>query len=258
MPAEPPHDAAASPRISIAGLTHRFTGRDGSTVTALDDINLEVADNEFVAIVGRSGCGKSTVLNLVAGLLVPTEGRVVVDGAPVTGPGLDRGMVFQSSALFPWLTAIENVEFGLRSQKVHTAERVTQAGDLIRLVGLADFEDKYPRELSGGMQQRVAIARALAVSPSVLLMDEPFGALDELTRAEMQSELLRIWEAMRKTVLFVTHSIFEAIHLADRIVVMSPHPGRMRAEFRVADTRPRDITSTSFMTLYDEVHRAIH
>lgn len=258
MPAEPPHDAAASPRISIAGLTHRFTGRDGSTVTALDDINLEVADNEFVAIVGRSGCGKSTVLNLVAGLLVPTEGRVVVDGAPVTGPGLDRGMVFQSSALFPWLTAIENVEFGLRSQKVPTAERVTQAGDLIRLVGLADFEDKYPRELSGGMQQRVAIARALAVSPSVLLMDEPFGALDELTRAEMQSELLRIWEAMRKTVLFVTHSIFEAIHLADRIVVMSPHPGRMRAEFRVADTRPRDITSTSFMTLYDEVHRAIH
>ncbi|MFO7321753.1 MAG: ABC transporter ATP-binding protein [Chloroflexota bacterium] len=247
----------ATPRIVIDHVTKEFVSREGERALALADVSFNVGANEFVSIVGRSGCGKTTLLNMVAGLLKPSSGRVLVNNRPVEKPGPDRGMVFQQAALFPWLTAIDNIEFGPRNQGVPKAERRRQAQALIELVRLSGFENKYPHELSGGMQQRVAIARALATDPEILLMDEPFGALDELTRSQMQDELLRIWEASRKTVLLVTHSIFEALFLSDRIIILSPHPGRLRKEVKVDLPRPRQRTSKEFLEYYEEVHNAI-
>ncbi len=246
-----------TPKIVIDRVTKQFPAEDEARGLALSDINLAIEANEFVSIVGRSGCGKTTLLNIIAGLLRPTRGEALVNGRPIDGPGLDRGMVFQNSALFPWLTAIENIEFGPRNQGMPAAERRALAQELIELVRLTGFETKYPRELSGGMQQRVAIARALAMDPEILLMDEPFGALDELTRAEMQSELLRIWDARKKTVIFITHSIFEAVYLSDRVVVLSPHPGRVRKEFAIDMPRPRQRSSTKFMEYYEDIHNSI-
>ncbi len=248
---------AAGPKIVVSHVTHRFPAEEAERDLALQDVNLTIAPNEFVAVVGRSGCGKTTLLNLIAGLLRPTAGEVRVDGRLVEGPGPDRGMVFQNSALFPWLTAIENVEFGPRNLGMPPERRRALARELIDLVRLRGFENRYPRELSGGMKQRVAIARALATDPEILLMDEPFGALDELTRAEMQEELLRIWEARRKTVVFVTHSIMEAIYLSDRVIVLSPHPGRVRKEVPIALPRPRQRSSSAFMAYYEEIHGSI-
>ncbi|MDQ7859679.1 MAG: ABC transporter ATP-binding protein [Armatimonadota bacterium] len=248
---------AATPKIVVNGVSRQFPAADPERGLALQDINLTIGANEFVSVVGRSGCGKTTLLNLIAGLLRPTEGEVCIDGRRVEGPGPDRGMVFQHSALFPWLTAIENVEFGPRNLGVPRDRRRALARELIDLVRLRGFEDKYPRELSGGMKQRVAIARALATDPEILLMDEPFGALDELTRAEMQEELLRIWGARRKTVVFVTHSIMEAIYLSDRVVVLSPHPGRVRREVPIPMPRPRQRSSTEFMAYYEDIHGSI-
>ncbi len=245
-----------SQHIVVDRVTKQFDLADEHTL-ALDDVSLTIEANEFVSIVGRSGCGKTTLLNLIAGLITPTKGEVRIGNQVITRPGPDRGMVFQHSALFPWLTAIDNIQFGPRNQGVLRKERLEQAHELIELVRLKGFEKKYPRELSGGMQQRVAIARALAVDPEMLLMDEPFGALDELTRAEMQEELLRIWEARKKTVVFVTHSILEAIYLSDRIIVLSPHPGRLRAEFPIDLPRPRQRSSQQFMKLYEDIHDAI-
>lgn len=253
---ETPQTAHAAD-IVVDNVTKRFASEEGEEVLALKSINLTIEPNEFVTIVGRSGCGKTTLLNIVAGLLKPSSGVVRIGGVPVKGPGPNRGMVFQQASLFPWLKAIENIEFGPRNAGVAADVRRDQAQELIDLVRLQGFENKYPRELSGGMQQRVAIARALAMDPEILLMDEPFGALDELTRAEMQKELLRIWEARRKTVIFVTHSISEAIFLSDRIVVLSPHPGRLRAQFRIDAPRPRQRASTTFVELYEEVQDAI-
>jgi len=204
-------------KIVANRVTKQFSPEDPEHSLALHDVNLTIEMNEFVTIVGRSGCGKTTLLNLIAGLLYPTGGEIRISGQLVDGPGPDRGMVFQHSALFPWLTAIENIEFGPRNRGMAKSARRVLAHELIDLVRLQGFENKYPRELSGGMQQRVAIARALATDPEILLMDEPFGALDELTRAEMQSELLRIWQARKKTVVFVTHSITEAIYLSDQL-----------------------------------------
>ena len=195
----------------------------------LNGIDLDVGENEFVTLVGRSGCGKTTLLNIVAGLVEASTGEVLVDGVPVAGPGRGKGVVFQAQALFPWLTAIRNVEFGARSRGLDAAACSREAGELLALVGLAGYGDRYPAELSGGMQQRVAIARALAQDPQILLMDEPFGALDEITRIEMQDELLRVWSSRRKTVLFVTHSITEALVLSDR----SRGDGRRRHRGRV-------------------------
>ncbi len=248
---------SATAKITVNHITKQFAAEVAERGLALSDVSLTVQANEFVSVVGRSGCGKTTLLNIIAGLLRPTEGEALVNDRPIEGPGLDRGMVFQNSALFPWLTAIENIEFGPHNQGVPKAQRRTLARELIELVRLEGFESKYPRELSGGMQQRVAIARALAMDPEILLMDEPFGALDELTRAEMQSELLRIWQARKKTVIFITHSIPEAIYLSDRVVVLSPHPGRVRKEFNIDLSRPRQRSSSQFMEYYEDIHNSI-
>jgi NitT/TauT family transport system ATP-binding protein len=239
-------------RLKLEHLTMRFRTRRGDTITALEGISFEVRDREFAVLVGTSGCGKSTILRLVAGLARPTEGRVLVDGQAVGGPGADRGMVFQSYTLFPWLTIQQNVEFGPRLRGMPSAERAALARRYLAQVGLEGFERVYPKELSGGMMQRVAIARALANDPSILLMDEPFGALDAQTRSLMGELLLRVWGEAAKTVLFVTHDIEEAIFLGDRVFVMTARPGRIREEIAVPLARPRSmdlLTAPDFVLL---------
>ena len=213
----------------------------GGGVLALDDISLDVQEGQFGAIVGASGCGKSTLLNIVGGLVTPTEGEVRLDGEPIDGPGADRGMVFQSYTLYPWKTVRRNVEFGLALRRAPKEERRAVTDALIAQVGLEGFADAYPKALSGGMKQRVAIARALANDPKVLLMDEPFGALDAQTRVVMQELLLDIWERSRKTVLFVTHDIDEAILLADVVYVLSSRPGTLRLRLPIDLERPRSL-----------------
>ena len=224
--------------------------RTKSTVRALDEINLEVQKGEVICILGPSGCGKSTLLNIVAGFLPPSGGEVRVDGRPVIEPGPDRGFVFQEFALFPWRTVLENVEFGPVLKGMEKADRHARARELIQRIHLTGFEDKFPFELSGGMKQRVGIARALANDPEVLLMDEPFGALDAQTRRVMQEELLKLLGETKKTVLFVTHAIDEAIVLADRVVVMTARPGKVKALLGVDLPRPRERTSPEFNELY--------
>ncbi len=224
--------------------------RTKSTVRALDEINLEVQKGEVICILGPSGCGKSTLLNIVAGFLPPSGGEVRIDGRPVIEPGPDRGFVFQEFALFPWRTVLENVEFGPVLKGMEKADRHARARELIQRIHLTGFEDKFPFELSGGMKQRVGIARALANDPEVLLMDEPFGALDAQTRRVMQEELLKLLGETKKTVLFVTHAIDEAIVLADRVVVMTARPGQVKALLGVDLPRPRERTSPEFNELY--------
>jgi ABC-type nitrate/sulfonate/bicarbonate transport system ATPase subunit len=219
----------------------------------LERIDLAIRHNEFVALLGRSGCGKTTLLNIIAGLLEPSAGEVRVRQRLVTGPGEGKGMVFQQHALFPWLTAQGNVEFGCKSRGMPADERRARARQLLELVGLSGFEDRYPAQLSGGMQQRVAIARALALDPDILLMDEPFGALDEFTRIEMQDELLRVWSSRKKTVVFVTHSIWEALVLADRVVVLASSPGRIADQFEIDLPRPRSRTDPALTALYERI-----
>jgi NitT/TauT family transport system ATP-binding protein len=226
--------------IQVRNISMRFETRRG-TVHAIDDVSLEIPDAHFACIVGASGCGKSTLLNIMAGLVEPTAGHVLVDGQPIHGPAEDRGMVFQRYTLFPWLRVRENVEFGPRLKGVGKAERREISSRLLEEMGLAEFAHSYPKELSGGMQQRVAIARALANDPKVLLMDEPFGALDALTRASAQRFLTEIWEQHRRTIAFVTHDIDEAIFLGDTIFVMSPRPGRLQEIVRVEIPRPRSL-----------------
>src|SRR3954466_9624916 len=229
--------------LAIEDVSRTFPGvRGGAPIKALLPTSLEVADNDFITILGPSGCGKSTLLRIVAGLDVPTSGDVQLDGHVVTGPGADRGMVFQSYTLFPWLTVRENIGFGLREQAMHAARAAEVTAHYIDKVGLRGFENHYPKMLSGGMQQRTAIARALANDPRILLLDEPFGALDNQTRALMQELLLGIWEADRKTVLFVTHDIDEAIFMANRVAVISARPGRIKAEVRIDLPHPRHYT----------------
>ena len=230
-------------KLSIDRVGRTFSGvRGGPPTEALQPISLAVADNDFITILGPSGCGKSTLLRIVAGLDTPTTGRVLLDGAPVLGPGADRGMVFQSYTLFPWLNIHQNVCFGLREKGVPESEQNATAGRWLDKVGLTGFARHYPKMLSGGMQQRTAIARALANDPKILLLDEPFGALDNQTRSLMQELLLSIWESERKTVLFVTHDIEEAIFMANRVVVMSARPGSIKAEVPVPLPHPRHYT----------------
>ncbi len=234
--------------VEIQGLSKRYAVDDGE-ILALSSTSVSIADSEFVCLLGPSGCGKSTLLKIVAGLLAPSSGSILIDGRAVTGPGPDRAVVFQDYALFPWMTVAENAEFGLAARGVPAPRRRAVSTELLRAVGLGEFAGKYPHHLSGGMKQRVSIARALAVEPVLLLMDEPFGALDAQTRYVMQKELLRIWSSYRKTVLFVTHSIDEALYLGDRVLVMTARPGRIKEEIRVSQPRPRDIASAEFSVL---------
>ena len=252
---------AAEAVVRLNGVGQTFVSRDGQRLTALDGITLQIGRHEFVAVIGPSGCGKSTILRLVSGLLMPTAGNVTVYGHVVDEPRDDIGIVFQRPTLLPWLKVLDNVTFPVKHKlgKVDEADR-TRARALLRMVGLADFETRRPDELSGGMQQRVAIARALLQNPDILLMDEPFSALDALTRDEMALELLRIMDEEPKTVIFVTHSIPEALLLADRIVVMSPRPGRVQEILDVPFARPRGLetmTDPQFNTLANEIRQKV-
>ena len=232
-----------APQLLIEGVTRTFPGARGKLPTqALLPIDFAVRENDFVTILGPSGCGKSTLLRIVAGLDFPTSGQVLLDGARITGPGADRGVVFQSYTLFPWLTVEQNIRFGLRERGVSEAVQKERSDFFIAKVGLRGFEQHYPKQLSGGMQQRTAIARALANDPKMLLLDEPFGALDNQTRVLMQELLLGIWEQAQKTVLFVTHDIDEAIFMASRVVVFTARPGRIKSEIAVPFEHPRHYT----------------
>ena len=227
-------------KVQIKGVEKVYEGRNGKTV-ALNGVDLDIYDNEFICVVGPSGCGKSTLLNIIAGLHDPSAGEVLVAGVKVDGTGVDRGVVFQQYALFPWLTVKKNVEFGLKLRKDLTLQQRDEiAMKYIKMVGLEKFVDSYPKELSGGMKQRVAIARAYAVNPSILLMDEPFGALDAQTRTQLQTELLRTWEEEQKTCFFITHDVEEAILLASRVVVMSARPGRIKDVIDIDIPYPRN------------------
>lgn len=238
--------------IEVNNVNHSFKG-DAGDIVALKDINLKINSGEFVCLLGPSGCGKSTLLNAIAGFIRPTTGEVLVDGKKVTQPGPDRGMVFQEYALFPWLTVSQNIEFGMQLQKTAPEERKKRVRDLLEKFGLTDFAGRFPKDLSGGMRQRVAIARLLALDSPVLLMDEPFGALDALTRRSLQDELLKIWIESKKTVVFVTHSMEEAIFLADRIIVMTYRPGTIKKDIHVETPRPRDPASVEFNSLKREL-----
>jgi ABC-type nitrate/sulfonate/bicarbonate transport system ATPase subunit len=247
------------PILQIRGVERRFAGAGGGTL-ALQATDLAVAENDFVTILGPSGCGKSTLLRIVAGLDQPTAGEVLLDGQRIDGPGADRGMVFQSYTLFPWLNVLDNVCFGLRERGLPRPQQLEIAHGFIAKVGLAGFESHYPKQLSGGMQQRTAIARALANGPRMLLMDEPFGALDHQTRELMQELLLGIWEAERKTVLFVTHDIDEAVFMANRVVVMSARPGRIKLDRTVDLPHPRHYsvkTTPGFAALKAELTESV-
>ena len=245
------------PRIVFDSVDVALPAPDGTMVEVLAGITLEIAPSEFVCLLGPSGCGKTTLLNCLAGFVTPTAGKVLVGGRAVVDTPPEIGIVFQEHALFPWFTVQQNVEYGLRVMGVVPSERARRTRHFVELVGLRGFEGHYPHQLSGGMKQRVGIARALAVGPSVLLMDEPFGALDAFTREALQEELLRIWERDRKTVLFVTHSIAEAVFLADRVVVISPRPGRVQAEVTIAASRIRSRTSDEFVGAYRRIEGAL-
>jgi NitT/TauT family transport system ATP-binding protein len=242
-------------QISIEGVSHTYRPPRGREVLALDDVSLGIAAREFVALLGPSGCGKSTLLYLLGGFLPTERGAIRVDGVPIAGPGPDRGIVFQHFALFPWKTVRGNVLYGLEKQGLERGERERRTQAYIDLVGLTGFEESYPAQLSGGMKQRAALARTLAIDPKILLMDEPFGALDAQTRSLMQSELLAIWQRSPKTVLFVTHDVQEAVLLAQRVVVMSARPGRVKAvvETRIDRGDPHIFKSKAFAEKVDEV-----
>ena len=253
-------DVMGSRKIVFEHVGYSYTPPKGRPVRALDDITLNVGDDEFVAIVGPSGCGKSTLLYLVGGFLPLVEGKILVDGRPVDRPGPERGIVFQHFALFPWKTVRQNVLFGLELKRMEPARRQALAQQFIDLVKLTGFEDVFPSQLSGGMKQRVAIARTLVTDPKVLLMDEPFGALDAQTRGILQEELLAIWSNSRKSVLFVTHDVHEAVLLADRIVVMTARPGKVKAIIDVDLPRPRSAEvkrSVAFIDRCEEISQLV-
>jgi ABC-type nitrate/sulfonate/bicarbonate transport system ATPase subunit len=246
--------------LRVEDLSKAFSvgrGMSEGDLRVFDELSLTVRDCEFTSVIGPSGCGKSTLLNIVAGLETPTNGAVYVDGKRVTGPGLDRGVVFQEFALFPWLSVRDNVTFGLRSLGMPKSERNRRAVDCIELVGLTQFSNYYPHRLSGGMRQRVGIARALAIDPAILLMDEPFGALDAQTREDMQNALTEIWQGNRKTVLFITHDIGEAVFLSDTVLVLNDRPARITLDLKIKMQRPRSRRSAEFQEYEDRLGAAI-
>ncbi len=248
-------------QLHIDNITLKFPTKNGGEFTAIENLSLEVKNEEFVVIVGPSGCGKSSLLYLTAGLNSPTEGEIRVAGDTVEGPSAERGMVFQSYTLFPWLTVAQNIEFGLKQKKMPANERKKIVDDYLKQVGLENFANHFPKQLSGGMKQRVAIARSLANDPKILLMDEPFGALDSQTRLQMQQLLLQVWEKSRKTVVFVTHDIDEAIMLGDRVFVMGSKPGRIQKILDVNIPHPRTLDMAmepEFLTLKKEILSLLH
>ncbi len=248
-----------SGHIEAKGISVRFS-QNGRSFDAVSGVDLEVKPGEFVSIVGPSGCGKSTLLNIIAGFLQPSEGEARVDGAPIRGPGGDRGVVFQQYSLFPWLSVRKNVEFGLKMQGVPRTARESKARTLLGLAGLLAFENHYPAQLSGGMKQRVGIVRALATSPQVMLMDEPFGALDSQTRVVMQEILTNMWQQLQLSVLFITHDIEESIFLSDKVYVMTARPGRIKAEIPIPLPRPRTAEMTSspeFLAIHHQLKALI-
>jgi ABC-type nitrate/sulfonate/bicarbonate transport system ATPase subunit len=242
--------------LTIRGVTKRFAVGDDE-VEALAPVDLTIPKGEFVCMIGASGCGKSTLLRIIAGFEEPTTGDVSIYGKAITGPCSDRGMVFQDYALFPWMTVRENISFGPRQRQLPREEIERTTDEFVRMVGLERFADRYPNQLSGGMKQRVAIARVLANNANILLMDEPFGALDALTREQLQHELLQIWKRTGVTTIFVTHSVEEAVLLADRVLVMSAGPGRIDSDFRIDLARPRDVSSPEFNALRRDVARRL-
>jgi NitT/TauT family transport system ATP-binding protein len=246
--------ALVTTKLSASHINMVFD-RDGKSVSVLEDINLEVSNGEFVCLLGPSGCGKSTLLSTMAGFLSPTHGEIRIDGEAVLGPDPRRIFVFQERGVFPWLTVEGNIEFGLFNQP--RSERARRIRHYIKMVGLGGFEKAYPPELSGGMKQRLEVARALAVNPDMLFLDEPFGALDSITRLIMRGELLRIWEAERKTIIFVTHDIDEAVQLADRVVVLSARPAKVQQIVNIDIPHPRDISSARYLELRDGIFKQI-
>ncbi len=250
--------AGVKPKLAVEQLWKIYAGdKQHGEVVAIEDLSLAVHDNEFVSLVGPSGCGKSTLLMMAAGLEPISAGDIRCDGVPVTGPGRDRGMVFQSYTLFPWLNVADNIRFALKKSGLPRPQQDVLVADHIRLVGLEGFEKSHPNQLSGGMRQRVAIARALVYKPQMLLMDEPFGALDAQTRLQMQELLLQVWQAHRTTVLFVTHDVEEAILLSDRIYVMTARPGRIKCEIRVDLPRPRNLLDTEVDPRFAQLRREV-
>ena len=249
--------SGADKAVQIQNVSKVF-GFGRTKVVALRDVSLTIGEHEFVVIVGPSGCGKTTLLNLVAGFETASAGEVLGFGRPIAGPGPDRTMMFQDYALFPWLTVAGNIGYGLKRKGMARAKREEIVRHYIDLIDLKGFESKYPRQLSGGMRQRVALARALAVAPRMLLMDEPFAALDSFTRERMQDELVSVWQKERKAVLFITHSIDEAIKLADRVVVMSPRPGRITDILTLSSPRPRDLLDAEHVAVIQRVRSALH
>jgi NitT/TauT family transport system ATP-binding protein len=257
VPTQP--KTAGQPKISFQGAQKLYSGKGGSTL-ALDSFNLEIMPTEIISIVGPTGCGKSTALNLLAGFETPSSGSVAVDGKVVNGPGSDRGVVFQQPSLFPWFSVLDNVVLGVKSRGVPKADYEPRAVKLLAEVGLKGFENHYPYQLSGGMQQRVQIARALIGEPDILLMDEPFGALDYQTRLLMQKLLLRLWEHFKPTILFITHDVGEAVFISDRVIAMTRRPGRVKRDVRVTAPKPRDyefLSSPEFVALEHELVLAV-
>jgi NitT/TauT family transport system ATP-binding protein len=249
---------AAPSKLALRGVSKVFTGRDGAPLLALDKLTLDIGEGEFVCLVGPSGCGKSTILNLIAGLEEKTTGEVLLDGAPITGPGRDRMVMFQEAALFPWLDVLGNILFGIKLKpNLRASEREQVALFFLNLVGLGKFPRAHIHELSGGMRQRVALARCLAPNPRILLMDEPFSALDALTRETLYGDLQRIFTTRRKTIVFVTHNIREAVCMGDRVILLSPHPGRLREIFDIPLPRPRDMNSVEVTTLTNRITNAL-
>lgn len=256
-------DRSLAPRIKVQSVSKRFTGnsKGSETLTVLDSVDFDIADQEVVCILGPSGCGKSTMLNIIAGFEPPSEGAIFSHGSLINEPGADRTVVFQAPALFPWLTVTENIAFALQYRRSLRDQIPERVAEYVAAVGLQGFESHYPYQLSGGMRQRVSLARALIGHPSVLLLDEPFGALDAQTRLSMQELLQTIWENYRPTILFITHDVEEAIFLADRILLMTPRPGRIGSEFLVPISRPRGyrvLTSAEFVSLKERILSLVH